>query len=378
MADEHDDLIDLMQPAFVADASGLARRCALALRRNGISRAPEDWLILEHAGERHCWAVLDDIATAEKLTAVQVAKVRLALRGQSCLPTYEESNSAMAQPYLKLPLWRVFRKYTLLNPLEIGFVFTNRPAWYRAVFDALDDERLMQTLSGSSEIFLVVGALLMGGEVTLISYDLTRSHAYASPLHIICLSVNVLAFMFSFCAVLFQLYTLHIYMPVHRNNLRDVVRSTRMLPMTGGLCFALGAWGIFLGLLCEAMRPLEGLDFWLFREQDLHSAYRAVPALTITFCFSVLTVLFFVQISATARVVAHSGAFHERQVLPAEAASWSAGKAKRALTAVALSNPDLETLYASGGGGLNGAAAAAAHSRRKMKPLLALRNRIGM
>ena len=379
MAHEHDELVALIQPAMTdaADALDLARRCTAVLRRHGIGKAPDDWLVVERAGDRHCWRVLDDISTAEGLTTLQVARLRLALCGQSFTPIYGQSKIATEQPHLKFPLWRTFCKYTMLNPLEIMFVFTNRPGWYRAVFDALDGDRLVQALEGSSEIFLIVGALNMGGLLTLIQYDLSRPQAHASPLHVICLSFNCLAFMFNFCAVLVQLYTLHIYLPVHRNNLRDVVRSTRMLPMTGGLYFALGAWGIFLGLVCEAMRPMEGLDAWLFREQDLDWWWRAVPVLTIVSCVAIfISVPFFVQISATARCIAHSGALAERQVLPPEASSWSTETTKRALTAVALSNPDLEALYFHRQRGSSGADGPQNASSRRKKLLFGMRKRL--
>ena len=262
------------------DGPGLAHRCAATLRRQGICTLPDDWLVLERAGDRHCWEVLTEIAAAEKLSAVQSARLRLALSGR--LPTVGTKKRSMigtTESQVRLPLWHIFRRYTLFNPLEVCFIFTNRPLWYRSVFDALDGDRLRDTLCGSSELILIAAALNMGGLLTLITYDLSRSYVHqasATPLHVICLSVNLFAFLFSFTSVLFQLYTLHIYLPVHPDNLRDVVRSTRILPMTGALFFAISAWGMFLGLVFEAMRPLENLEggWWLFREQDLNWTVR--------------------------------------------------------------------------------------------------------
>ena len=377
MALEHDELLALIQPALNG-AADTQIRCAAALRRHGIEKV-DDWLVLERAGDRHCWGVLEDITTAEKLTAVEVARLRLALCGTSSKCLYEQSKKiAASQRSSQLPLWGIFYKYTLLNVIEICFVFTNRPGWYRAVYDALDGDRLAQTLEASSEVFLVVGALFMGGLLTLIQYDLGQPQAHASPLHVLCLSFNCLAFMFNFCAVLVHLYTLHICLPVHRNNLRDVVRSTRMLPMTGGLYFACGAWGIFLGLVCEAMRPLEGHDAWLFRKQDLGWWWRAVPVLTIVSTVAIfIFVPFFVQISATARCVAHSGALSECPVLPPEAASWPAEATKRALTAVALSNDNLEELYSQRRRGLtSGVDRPQTASTRRKKLLFGMRRRL--
>ena len=346
---EDEELSARIQPALLGapDVPAAARRIAAILRRHGIGKAPDDWLLLERAGDQHCWDVLAEITAQEKLTAVQIARLRLELCGQSSAPSpaRDGSKAAIAEPRLRLPLWRIFRKHSLPDLLEVMFLFTNRPGWYRAVFDALDGDRLQQTLAGSSEIFLIVGALNMGGVLTLISHDLTRPQTPASPLHIICLSVNLFSFLLSFSAVLVQLYTLHIYLPVHRNNLRDVVRSTRMLPMTGGLYFAMSAWGLFAGIIFEAMRPLEGVDNWLFREQDLDVAARAVPVIVLLGTFVIIYVPFFVQISATARLVAHSTALTDGQVLPPEAVSWPADAAKRSLAAAALRNPDLEKLY---------------------------------
>ena len=154
------------------------------------------------------------------------------------------------------------------------------------------------------------------------------------------------AFMMSFVSVLFNLYLMHIYLPVHPRNLRDAVRATSQLPMTAGICFACSAWGIFLGMTCESLRPLQGTEyFWLFREQELHWSARMVPFLVLFVMFLVFLVPFFVQISATARLIAHSGAIGDKQVLPTEAYSWSMSDTKRSLAGLALSHPDLKDLY---------------------------------
>ena len=120
-----------------------------------------------------------------------------------------------------------------------------------------------------------------------------------------------------------------------------------MLPMTGGLYFSMSAWCIFLGLVCESMRPLEGLDFWLFRVRDFGWGWRIVPLLVMFACFLSVQIPFFIQISGVDRIIAHSGALGERQVLPNEAVAWSASTTKRSLAALALAeqNSDLEELY---------------------------------
>ena len=60
-----------------------------------------------------------------------------------------------------------------------------------------------------------------------------------------------------------------------------------------------------------------------------------------------LLIPFFIQISGVDRIIAHSGALGERQVLPNEAVSWSASTTKRSLAALALAeqNSDLGELY---------------------------------
>ena len=337
---ECDELLAVVQRAVGVDA---AQRCTAALMAQGVS-AVVDWFVLETADEDLCRDLLSDVAAAEKLTRVQVAKLRLALRGQSARFYPARLSDEEGE---RRPLWSSFRRYTLPNPLEVAFVFTNRPGWYRAVFDALDGHRLREAYMEQSQIFMLVSALLLGGLLTLIAFDLGRDQARGPPLHIICLSLNLNAFFTAFCAVLFQLYALHVYLPVHVDNLRDVLRATRMLPMTGGLYFAISAWCIFLGLVCEAMRPLEGLDFWLFRVRDFGWGWRIVPLLAMGGCFVSVQIPFFIQISGVDRIIAHSGALGERQVLPNEAVAWSASTTKRSLAALALAeqNSDLEELY---------------------------------
>ena len=187
---------------------------ARPLRRQGDLHAPSDWLVLERAGDRHCWEVLTEIAAAEKLSAVQSARLRLALSGR--LPTVGTKKRSMigtTEDHVRLPLWHIFRRYTLFNPLEVCFIFTNRPLWYRSVFDALDGDRLRDTLCGSSELILIAAALNMGGLLTLITYDLSRSYVHqasATPLHVICLSVNLFAFLFSFLGPVPALYAAYL------------------------------------------------------------------------------------------------------------------------------------------------------------------------
>ena len=74
-----DELLALVQRAVGDDA---AQRCTAALRAQGVG-AVVDWFVLETADEDLCRDLLSDVAAAEKLTRVQVAKLRLALRGQS-------------------------------------------------------------------------------------------------------------------------------------------------------------------------------------------------------------------------------------------------------------------------------------------------------
>ena len=76
-----------------------------------------------------------------------------------------------------------------------------------------------------------------------------------------------------------------------------------------------------------------------------HAPMRAAPAIVMFCGFVIVFVPFFVQISAVARLVAHSGALAEERVLPPTAGAWSAGGVKRSLAAIALRNPDLEQLY---------------------------------
>ena len=345
---KHDAPVDDNLLALIRnDLGDAAQGCASELRAQGV-QGIDDWSILETAGEHHVLDVLSAVAAKHSLNAVQVARLRVALRGQGQRFAAPRCDAAPAKaPGLDLPIGRAFRRFTLGNLLEMMFLFSNRPGWYRAVFDALDGYRLREAYFESCQIFMLVSALLMGGNLTLITYDLGRDQTRGPPLHIICLTLNLFAFFCGFCAVLFQLYALHAYLPVHVDNLRDVLRATRMLPMTGGLYFAISAWCIFLGLVCEAMRPLEGLNFWLFRVRDLGWGWRIVPLLAMGGCFVSVQIPFFIQISGVDRIIAHSGALGERQVLPNEAVSWSASTTKRSLAALALAeqNSDLEELY---------------------------------
>ena len=335
-------LLALMRNALGDAAQG----CASELRAQGV-QGVDDWSILETAGEQHCLDVLSAVATKHSLNAVQVARLRVALRGQGQRFAAPRCDAAPVKDGLRLPIGQAFRRFTLRNPLEIAFVFSNRPGWYRAVFDALDGYRLREAYFESCQIFMLVSALLLGGQLTLVTYDLGQDQERGPPLHVFCLTLNLCGFFAAFCSVLFQLYALHAYLPVHVDNLRDVLRATRMLPMTGGLYFAISAWCIFLGLVCEAMRPLEGLNFWLFRVRDLGWGWRIVPLLVMFACFLSVQIPFFIQISGVDRIIAHSGALGERQVLPNEAVAWSASTTKRSLAALALAeqNSDLEELY---------------------------------
>ena len=69
-----DELHAVVQRAVGDDA---AQRCTAALRAQGVS-AVVDWFVLETADEDLCRDLLTDVAAAEKLSRVQVAKLRLA------------------------------------------------------------------------------------------------------------------------------------------------------------------------------------------------------------------------------------------------------------------------------------------------------------
>ena len=253
------------------------------------------------------------------------------------------------------------------------FIFTNRPLWYRSVFDALDGDRLRDTLCGSSELILIAAALNMGGLLTLITYDLSRSYApgfrHPSTCHLPLGEPLRLPLLLHLGP--FQLYTLHIYLPVHLDNLRDVVRSTRILPMTGALFFAISAWGMFLGCVGADARPwriwrrklvafergdaprrrrwgnarrrrrmrahksplLRG-EYAIETARDRANSFLVYPMCAPLLCASCLFakllekvfahpfVPFFVR-DIVARTVAHSGALAEGQVLPQEASTSS-------------------------------------------------------
>ena len=144
-----DELLAVVQRAVGDDA---AQRCTAALNAQGVG-AVVDWFVLETADEDLCRDLLSDVAAAEKLTRVQVAKLRLALRGQSARFYPARLSDEEGE---RRPLWSSFRRYTLPNPLEVAFVFTNRPGWYRAVFDALDGHRLREAYMEQSQIFMLV------------------------------------------------------------------------------------------------------------------------------------------------------------------------------------------------------------------------------
>ena len=148
---ECDELLAVVQRAVGDDA---AQRCTAALRAQGVG-AVVDWFVLETADEDLCRDLLSDVAAAESLTRVQVAKLRLALRGQSARFYPARLSDEEGE---RRPLWSSFRRYTLPNPLEVAFVFTNRPGWYRAVFDALDGHRLREAYMEQSQIFMLVSA----------------------------------------------------------------------------------------------------------------------------------------------------------------------------------------------------------------------------
>ena len=65
-----DELHAVVQRAVGDDA---AQRCTAALRAQGVS-AVVDWFVLETADEDLCRDLLSDVAAAESLTRVQVAK----------------------------------------------------------------------------------------------------------------------------------------------------------------------------------------------------------------------------------------------------------------------------------------------------------------
>ena len=70
----------------MGDAPAVAKRCAELLQSQGICTVPDDWLVLERAGEQHVTDVLSEIRCAEKLTAMQVARLRLVLQGDEFTP----------------------------------------------------------------------------------------------------------------------------------------------------------------------------------------------------------------------------------------------------------------------------------------------------
>ena len=97
---ECDELLAVVQRAVGDDA---AQRCTAALMAQGVS-AVVDWFVLETADEDLCRDLLSDVAAAESLTRVQVAKLRLALRGQSArvLPGAPERRGRRAAAAVEL------------------------------------------------------------------------------------------------------------------------------------------------------------------------------------------------------------------------------------------------------------------------------------
>ena len=63
------------------DLGDAAQGCASELRAQGV-QGIDDWSILETAGEHHILDVLSAVAAKHSLNAVQVARLRVALRGQ--------------------------------------------------------------------------------------------------------------------------------------------------------------------------------------------------------------------------------------------------------------------------------------------------------
>ena len=148
-----DDLLALIRNCLGDAAQG----CASELRTQGV-QGVDDWSILETAGEQHCLDVLAAVAAKHSLNAVQVARLRVALRGQGQRFAAPRCDAAPVKDGLRLPIGQAFRRFTLRNPLEIAFVFSNRPGWYRAVFDALDGHRLREAYMEQSQIFMLVSA----------------------------------------------------------------------------------------------------------------------------------------------------------------------------------------------------------------------------
>ena len=144
--------------ALIRNALGdAAQGCSSELRAQGV-QGVDDWSILETAGEQHCLDVLSAVAAKHSLNAVQVARLRVALRGQGQRFAAPRCDAAPVKDGLRLPIGQAFRRFTLGNLLEMMFLFSNRPGWYRAVFDALDGHRLREAYMEQSQIFMLVSA----------------------------------------------------------------------------------------------------------------------------------------------------------------------------------------------------------------------------
>ena len=118
-----DDLLALIRNCL-GDA---AQACASELRAQGV-QGVDDWSILETAGEQHCLDVLAAVATKHSLNAVQVARLRVALRGQGQRFAAPRCDAAPVKDGLRLPIGQAFRRFTLGNLLEMMFLFSNRRA----------------------------------------------------------------------------------------------------------------------------------------------------------------------------------------------------------------------------------------------------------
>ena len=55
------------------------------------------------------------------------------------------------------------------------------PSWSGAVYNALDGERLRDAVIGTSEIYLLVGSLNMGGMLTLSATEIEPLHQPYMP-----------------------------------------------------------------------------------------------------------------------------------------------------------------------------------------------------
>jgi hypothetical protein len=363
---------ELARAALVATlapvlGNGSAGRCSELLLTHGVSTVPDDWKLLERADRRLAWCVLQELKEQVGLTTMQLARVQLLLRGETgavalvLKPRPEARVSQVARVAVtSWPLFSVFRKYALgrsvrtrrlprpvANIMEILFLFSNTHQWLAAVYDALDGQQLRDAFFGQVETTMLVSSLFLGGILALFIDDLEAlALPDTAPLHIINLTLSSTAFLLAFETVLLTLYMFHIYMPIPVHNLRNVLRATRSLPMTAGLTFAISAWLVFWLIVFQAARPLvQHVDWWLFRPTQLGTSALVMPVIFLLALLANAVPHFLVQITATARLVAHSGALGSWQVLPNEAERWSATQVKRRLAEIANSNPDLKQMY---------------------------------